>query len=324
MFFFYVYIKNLLLIYNIMDIKTIYKNELFFKELFNKVALYYVTIHKLSRDLTINQAWHHANTQGYQQLLTVFENSQHNDDFYKFKNNVILMEAKSINFDWKFYVTINNIENISNELDASKHWYFNGKKQNIQTSKSTIDNIKKQRNNQINEELKKLSIENQHKIDKRNAQIHTELENMKNIENNKRNKIQQLNNRKLQELYKQVEDNKIINDTEIQNIEIAIINKDELMKEKNTNDINIMEKTIFEYTQTVQHDRLAIKQEEENQISMIRQNSQNRYKEINDKLVDFISKLEDDISNIRAKRDELDSSTTLTNNVVNNLKSLIK
>ena len=307
-----------------MDIKAIFKNELRFKELFNKVALYYVTIHKLSRDTTINEAWHHANTQGYQQLLTVFENSQHNDDFYKFKNNVILMETRSINFDWQFYVNVNNIENISNELDASNHWYFNGKKQNLKISNSTIDNIKKQRNNQINEELKKLSIESQNKIDRRNAQIHAELENMKNIENNKRNKIQQLNNKKLQGLYKQVENSKLINYAEIQNAELAIRTKYELTKEKDANNMNIMEKTIDEYTQTVQNDRLAIKQEEENQISMIRQIAENKYKEVNDKLVDFISKLEDDISNTIDKKNELDSSTALTKIVVDNLKSLIK
>ena len=307
-----------------MDIKAIFKNELRFKELFNKVALYYVTIHKLSRDTTINEAWHHANTQGYQQLLTVFENSQHNDDFYKFKNNVILMETRSINFDWQFYVNVNNIDNISNELDASKHWYFNGKKQNLKISNSTIDNIKKQRNNQINEELKKLSIESQNKIDRRNAQIHAELENMKNIENNKRNKIQQLNNKKLQGLYKQVENSKLINYAEIQNAELAIRTKYELTKEKDANNMNIMEKTIDEYTQTVQNDRLAIKQEEENQISMIRQIAENKYKEVNDKLVDFISKLEDDISNTIDKKNELDSSTALTKIVVDNLKSLIK
>ena len=307
-----------------MDIKAIFKNELRFKELFNKVALYYVTIHKLSRDTTINEAWHHANTQGYQQLLTVFENSQHNDDFYKFKNNVILMETRSINFDWQFYVNVNNIENISSELDASKHWYFNGKKQNLKTSNSTIDNIKKQRNNQINEELKKLSIESQNKIDRRNAQIHAELENMKNIENNKRNKIQQLNNKKLQGLYKQVENSKLINYTEIQDAELAIRTKYELTKETDANNMNIMEKTIDEYTQTVQNDRLAIKQEEENQISMIRQIAENKYKEVNDKLVDFISKLEDDISNTIDKKNELDSSTALTKIVVDNLRLLIK
>jgi len=307
-----------------MDIKTIYTKELYFKELFNKVALYYVTIHKLSRDTTINEAWYHANTQGYQQLLTVFENSQYNNDFYKFKNNVILMETRSINFDWQFYVNVNNIENISSELDAAKHWYFNGKKQNLQTSKSSIDDRKKQINIQTNEELNKLSFEIQNKIDKRNAQIHIELENMKNIENNKRYKIQQLNNQKFQDLYKQVEHSKNINDTEIQNAAISIRNKDKLMKQKYTNDMNIMENTIFEYSQSVLHDRLVIKQEEEDQINMIHQNAQNKYKEVNDKLADFISRLEDDISNTIYQKNELDSSTVLTNIVADNLKSLIK
>ena len=48
------------------------------------------------------------------------------------------------------------------------------------------------------------------------------------------------------------------------------------------------------------------------------------YKEVNDKLADFISRLEDDISNTIYQKNELDSSTVLTNIVADNLKSLIK
>ena len=307
-----------------MDIKTIYRNELYFKEIFKNVALYYITTNKLSKDTSVHEAWYHANTQGYQNLLTIFENNEYNIDFYKFKDKSILMEAQSIKFEWEFYININNIENISNELDAAKHWYFIGKKQKLQISKISTDNRKEQKNIKINEQLNELLNENKNKIDKQNAQMVIELETMKIHENNKRDKIQQLNNQKLQQLYKQTENSKNNSNNDVQNIEISIRNKDELIKQNETKQMNIMERTIYEYTQSVLHDRLLIKQEEEEQIYLVKSVAQNKNKEVNDKLIDFINGLEDTIGKSIEKEKELSNSTTLTKHVVNNLKALIK
>ena len=306
-----------------MDIKTIYRNELYFKEIFNNVALYYITTNKLSKDTSVHEAWYHANTQGYQNLLTIFENNEYNIDFYKFKDKSILMEAQSIKFEWEFYININNIENISNELDAAKHWYFIGKKQKLQISKISTDNRKEQKNIKINEQLNELLNENKNKIDKQNAQMVIELETMKIHENNKRDKIQQLNNQKLQKLHKQIEDSKNISNIALKKLEISIRNNDELIKQNETKQMNIMERSIYEYTQTVLQDRLVIKQEEEEKVYMAKNVAQMKNKEVNDKLIDFINNLEDTIGDSIEKEKELCNSTTLTKYVVTNLKTLI-
>lgn len=307
-----------------MDIKTIYRNELYFEKLFNRAAFYYITTNNLPKDTSIHEAWHHANTYGYQNILTIFENSEYNNDFYKFKDKSILMEARSINFEWEFYLNKNNIDNISNELDAAKHWYFIGKKKMLQTSQIIINDTKEQRNIKINEQLNQLLIENQNKMDIHNAQMIIELEAMKTHENNKRDKIQQLNNQKLQQLYKQTENSKNNSNNDVQNIEIAIRNNDELMKQNETKQMNIMERTIYEYTQSVLHDRLLIKQEEEEQIYLAKSVAQKKNTEVNDKLIAFINGLEDTIGKSIEKEKELSNSTTLTKYVVNNLKALIK
>lgn len=306
-----------------MDIKTIYRNELYFKEIFNNVALYYITTNKLSKDTSVHEAWYHANTQGYQNLLTIFENNEYNIDFYKFKDKSILMEAQSIKFEWEFYININNIENISNELDAAKHWYFIGKKQKLQISKISTDNRKEQKNIKINEQLNELLNENKNKIDNQNAQMVIELETMKIHENNKRDKIQQLNNQKLQKLHKQIEDSKNISNIALKKLEISIRNNDELIKQNETKQMNIMESSIYEYTQTVLQDRLVIKQEEEEKVYMAKNVAQMKNKEVNDKLIDFINNLEDTIGDSIEKEKELCNSTTLTKYVVTNLKTLI-
>jgi len=306
-----------------MDIKTIYRNELYFKEIFNNVALYYITTNKLSKDTSVHEAWYHANTQGYQNLLTIFENNEYNIDFYKFKDKSILMEAQSIKFEWEFYININNIENISNELDAAKHWYFIGKKQKLQISKISTDNRKEQKNIKINEQLNELLNENKNKIDNQNAQMVIELETMKIHENNKRDKIQQLNNQKLQKLHKQIEDSKNISNIALKKLEISIRNNDELIKQNETKQMNIMERSIYEYTQTVLQDRLVIKQEEEEKVYMAKNVAQMKNKEVNDKLIDFINNLEDTIGDSIEKEKELCNSTTLTKYVVTNLKTLI-
>ena len=306
-----------------MDIKTIYRNELYFKEIFNNVALYYITTNKLSKDTSVHEAWYHANTQGYQNLLTIFENNEYNIDFYKFKDKSILMEAQSIKFEWEFYININNIENISNELDAAKHWYFIGKKQKLQISKISTDNRKEQKNIKINEQLNELLNENKNKIDKQNAQMVIELETMKIHENNKRDKIQQLNNQKLQKLHKQIEDSKNISNIALKKLEISIRNNDELIKQNETKQMNIMERSIYEYTQTVLQDRLVIKQEEEEKVYMAKNVAQMKNKEVNDKLIDFINNLEDTIGDSIEKEKELCNSKTLTKYVVTNLKTLI-
>ena len=306
-----------------MDIKTIYRNELYFKKIFNNVAFYYITTNKLSKDTSVYEAWYHANTQGYQNLLTIFENNEYNTEFYKFKDKSILMEAQSIKFDWEFYININNIENKSNELDAAKHWHFIGKKQKLQISKISTDNRKEQKNIKINEQLNELLNENKNKIDKQNAQMVIELETMKIHENNKRDKIQQLNNQKLQKLHKQIEDSKNISNIEQTKLEISIRNNDELIKQNETKQMNIMESTIYEYTQSVLQDRLLIKQEEEEKVYMAKNVAQMKNKEVNDKLIDFINNLEDTIGDSIEKEKELCNSTTLTKYVVNNLKTLI-
>jgi len=307
-----------------MDIKTIYRNELYFEKLFYHVVLKYITTNKLPKDTSIYEAWRHANTHGYQNRLTIFENNEYNNDFYKFKDKSILMEAQSIKFDWEFYLNKNNIDNISNELDAAKHWYFIGKKNMLQTSQINIDDTQKQRNIKMNEQLNELLIENQNKMDNHNAKMIIELEAMKIHENNKRDKIQQLNNQKLQQLYKQTESSKNISNIDVENIEISIRYKDELIKQNETKQMNIMERTIYEYTQSVLHDRLLIKQEEEEQIYLVKSVAQKKNKEVNDKLIDFINGLEDTIGKSIEKEKELSNSTTLTKHVVNNLKALIK
>ena len=285
-----------------MDIKTIYRNELYFEKLFNRAAFYYITTNNLPKDTSIHEAWHHANTYGYQNILTIFENSEYNNDFYKFKDKSILMEAQSIKFEWEFYLNKNNIDNISNELDAAKHWHFIGKKQKLQISKISTDNRKEQKNIKINEQLNQLLIENQNKMDNHNAQMIIELEAMKTHENNKRDKIQQLNNQKLQKLHKQIEDSKNISNIEQTKLEISIRNNDELIKQNETKQMNIMESTIYEYTQSVLQDRLLIKQEEEEKVYMEKNVAQMKNKEVNDKLIVFINNLEDKIGDSIEKR----------------------
>ena len=124
-----------------MDIQTIYRNETLFKDIFKQSWSNYVNINKLEGITTMSQAWIHANTDGYQNSLQIFENIEHNDKFIDFKNSSILMEATALNFDWNYYLEINNIEDISNELSAAKHWYFIGKKNKFTYKRITIRNV---------------------------------------------------------------------------------------------------------------------------------------------------------------------------------------
>ena len=127
----------------------------------------------------------------------------------------------------------------------------------------------------------------------------------------------------IQKLHKQIEDSKNISNIEQTKLEISIRNNDELIKQNETKQMNIMESTIYEYTQSVLQDRLLIKQEEEETVYTAKNVAQKKNKEVNDKLIDFINNLEDTIGDSIEKEKELCNSTTLTKYVVTNLKTLI-
>ena len=127
----------------------------------------------------------------------------------------------------------------------------------------------------------------------------------------------------MQKLHKQIEDSKNISNIALKKLEISIRNNDELIKQNETKQMNIMERSIYEYTQTVLQDRLVIKQEEEEKVYMAKNVAQMKNKEVNDKLIDFINNLEDTIGDSIEKEKELCNSKTLTKYVVTNLKTLI-
>ena len=88
----------------------------------------------------------------------------------------------------------------------------------------------------------------------------------------------------MQKLHKQIEDSKNISNIEQTKLEISIRNNDELIKQNETKQMNIMESTIYEYTQSVLQDRLLIKQEEEETVYTAKNVAQKKNKEVNDKL----------------------------------------
>ena len=124
-----------------MDIQTIYRNETLFKDIFKQSWTNYVNMNQLEGITTMSQAWLHANTEGYHNSLQIFENMEHNNTFNAFKNASVLMEAETFNFDWNYYLEINAIEGISNELSAAKHWYFIRKKNGLTYKRINMQSV---------------------------------------------------------------------------------------------------------------------------------------------------------------------------------------
>lgn len=305
-----------------MNIESIYKTESYFKGLFAPVAINYVNTHKLSENITISQAWYHANTQGYQESLTIFENNDYNNAFYAFKNKSLLMEAQSMKFDWKYYLNINNIANISNELDAVKHWHFIGKSNRLQyhkvdivqhnqadlDRKNSIITFIQEEQNRMEQKKKKDILENEllrmedtKQKNQRLLQMRIELEQTKMMANNKYIEQNALNKQKVINLQK----------------------RDEEKKKKEDDTLKLIENTVYKYANPILQNRSNLKQQEEIEINIIKETTQLKQKELNDKLADMIHNLEDTIQKTSTKKRELNHDITVSKEVVNNLKSII-
>lgn len=116
-----------------MDIQRIYSNEEHFKELFKASWAEFISHNDLTNINSFKDAWLYANTDGYYRSLVIFtKDANVNTSFYTFKDEVIRMESKLRDFDWRYYLQENpSIQNILTELDAMKHWYYYGKAQKL-------------------------------------------------------------------------------------------------------------------------------------------------------------------------------------------------
>ena len=337
-----------------MDIQTIYRNETLFKDIFKQSWTNYVNMNKLEGITTMSQAWLHANTEGYHNSLQIFENMEHNNTFNAFKNASVLMEAETFNFDWNYYLEINAIEGISNELSAAKHWYFIGKKNGLTYKRINMqsvsnhddilkiiqiqqDNIRKE--NEMKEQ--QLFIENE-KIKQKYAVLNQEAEKQKILilERDIKLKKQNQEAEKQKQLILERDIKLKKQNQEAEKQKQLILERDIKLKKQNQDKIIYLQNNIRKKIEDskyahpnekiksdniniLQH-KADIQQQEQQAIDRVKQSSQIKQQELNKQVVGMIEQLEINIKNIDNKKNDLYNDLQVNQEALNSLKNIMK
>ena len=133
-------------------------------------------------------------------------------------------------------------------------------------------------------------------------QQNEDVEKQKQLILTRDNEIKQQNEQKIIHLQNTIRDEKIKN---------ANINKDR-------------ENTVSGYTQPILQNKAAIKQQEQQEIDMVKQSSQIKQEELNNQVIDMIQQLENNIKNIDSKKNELYQDLQVNKEALNSLKSIMK